>query len=312
MNFTENSDLRRRYCEQLETMNDRLREKNFAAQCETYYQNQIAHTAQALIESGRQIVLLSGPSASGKTTTAQKLAQTLESRFDRRAHVISLDDFFVGKGNYPKLPDGREDFESVDALHLTLFWETVDALLCQGRAMMPQFDFSASVRKDGAYELEVGKRDVVIFEGIHALNPRLMPADHGKDAYRVYVSPKCQVCRGDALFFPSRDLRLVRRMVRDRLFRAYTFSQTAKIWDNVCAGERENILPFSSMADSVIDTTHGYEYGLYVNYLQDAVSDADPIVRDMAEKIGQFVRISPAAVPSDSMIREFIGKGESI
>ena len=107
-------------------------------------------------------------------------------------------------------------------------------------------------------------------------------------------------------------MRLVRRMVRDRLFRAYTFSQTAKIWDNVCAGERENILPFSSMADSVIDTTHGYEYGLYVNYLQDAVSDADPIVRDMAEKIGQFVRISPAAVPSDSMIREFIGKGESI
>lgn len=279
-----------------------------------YYKRQIRQTAENVRDSKQRIVLLSGPSGSGKTTTANKLKEEL-SLFGKTAHVISLDDFFRGKGRYPKLPDGRDNFESVFALDLDLIKSTISDMLDSGFANMPRFDFSISERIDNAYTLTVGENDIVIFEGIHALNPILIPDNHGSDAHRIYVSPKCQVLDGYEEIISGKTLRLTRRMIRDHRFRNYLHQQTVAIWDNVLSGERENITPFANTSDSVIDTTHFYEYGLYGRYLEDleereGLEKELEAVKAIKKSFDRFIPVK-ADVPKDAMIREFIGKDEN-
>ena len=316
MIFTAKGDPHARYDVQLSEINRMIKEdpERLIQLTERYYSEQIQNTAQQIKNTGQHIVLLSGPSGSGKTTTADKLKICL-SAFGKTAHVVSLDDFFLGKGRYPKLPDGRDNFESVYALDLQLIRKTICDMLDKGFARMPRFDFGTSERINNAYELTVGENDIVIFEGIHALNPILLPENHGADAHKMYVSPKCTVLDGEEKIISGKDLRLTRRMIRDRNFRHYAYQQTVAIWDNVLDGERENITPFANTADSVVDTTHFYEYGLYSAYLA-TVQNYDGLEKEMAtvvkikKKFDRFSFVSPSIVPNGAMIREFIGKDE--
>ncbi len=316
MIFTAKDDPRARYSVQLSEINRMIKQDpaKLIRLTEQYYDEQVKKTAQRIKNGGQHIVLLSGPSGSGKTTTANKLKVCL-SDLGKTAHVVSLDDFFLGKGRYPKLPDGRDNFESVYALDLELIRKTISDMLDKGFARMPKFDFGISERIDNAYELTVGENDIVIFEGIHALNPILLPENHGSDAHKMYVSPKCTVFDGQEEIVCGKDLRLTRRMIRDRKFRHYAYQQTVAIWDNVLDGERENITPFANTADSVVDTTHFYEYGLYSAYLATAENregfEKELIaVLDIKKKFDRFSFVSPSIVPSGAMIREFIGKDE--
>lgn len=314
MIFTERNDPHDRYFVELSEINRMINEgvPELVRRTEEYYNRQVCACVDGIEKLRRNIVLLAGPSGSGKTTTAQKLKKELENR-KIAAHVISLDNFFVGKGNYPKLPDGRDDFESVNALDISLIHSTISDMLERGHASLPEFDFSASIRRDGASELCLNDRDIVIFEGIHALNPQLMPKEHGRDAYRVYVSPKCCVTNGGKPLIPGKILRLTRRMVRDFKFRNYLYQQTVAIWDNVCAGERKNINPFAHSADSVIDTTHFYEYGLYGNELahlksQEGFESEEKTVLAVKKLYDEFLPVGAENVPADAMVREFIGE----
>ena len=313
MIFSEKTNPHSRYNVELSEINKLIQEdvKTLVEETDRYYQNQVKTTAEEIEDSHQHIVLLSGPSGSGKTTTAGKLKQEL-SRFGKVAHVISLDDFFRGKGRYPKLPDGRDDFESVYALDLELIQKTISDMLDNGYASMPRFDFSISERIDSAYQLEVGEKDIVIFEGIHALNPILLPENHGKDAHKIYVSPKCQIVNNGELLISSKNLRLTRRMIRDYKFRNYLHQQTVAIWDNVVDGERKNITPFADTADSVIDTTHFYEYGLYGKFLEvlehrDGFEKQTEVVQKIKGKYDRFSRVDADLVGREAMIREFIG-----
>jgi len=209
MIFTAKDNPHARYSVQLSDINELIKKDPAALIKHTgeYYDNQVKKAAEEIKNEGRHIVLLSGPSGSGKTTTANKLKNAL-SLFGKTAHVVSLDDFFLGKGRYPKLPDGRDNFESVYALDLQLIRKTISDMLDTGFAKMPRFDFGISERIDNAYQLSVGENDIVIFEGIHALNPILLPENHGRDAHRMYVSPKCRVFDGDEELFCGKELRL--------------------------------------------------------------------------------------------------------
>lgn len=316
MIFTAKGDPHARYSIQLSEINRMLKNdpEELIRFSDDYYKRQITKTAESINASGHRIVLLSGPSGSGKTTTAFKLKQEL-ALFGKTAHMVSLDDFFRGKGRYPKLPDGRDNFESVFALDLELIKKTILDMLDEGYANMPRFDFSTSERIDNAYSLTVGENDIVIFEGIHALNPMIMPDNHGHDAHRIYISPKCQVLDGYEEIVSGKTLRLTRRMIRDHKFRNYLHQQTVAIWDNVLSGERENISPFANTSDSVIDTTHFYEYGLYARYLEHCEERAGlekelEIVKAIKKNFDRFIPVD-VSVSNDAMIREFIGKDES-
>ncbi len=313
MIFSEKTNPHSRYNVELSEINKLIQEdiKALVDETDRYYQNQVKTTAEEIEDSRQHIVLLSGPSGSGKTTTAGKLKQEL-SRFGKVAHVISLDDFFRGKGRYPRLPDGRDDFESVYALDLELIRKTISDMLDNGYASMPKFDFAISERIDNAYQLEVGEKDIVIFEGIHALNPILLPENHGKDTQKIYVSPKCQIVDNGETVISSKTLRLTRRMIRDYKFRNYLHQQTVAIWDNVIDGERKNITPFADTADSVIDTTHFYEYGLYGTLLEnlehrEEFEKEQEVVRKIKERYDRFSRVDMDLVKREAMIREFIG-----
>lgn len=276
-----------------------------------YYFTQLYQAVDGIIDDRSKIVLLSGPSGSGKTTTAGKIAAALDEK-GKKAHVISIDDFFVGKGNYPLLPDGSEDFESVYALDLNLFRKTVDDILSQDKVFLPRFDFTTSTRQDNAYSIDLSENDIIIFEGIHALNPLLLPENHRHEVFRLYVAVKGQVFDGDKKVFASSDIRMLRRMIRDNLFRNYPHVRTVRIWQNVVDGEERWIYPFRDTADAVIDTTHPYELGLYKQIIDktpdlDGFDGEEEVIRKLAKKLSVFPNVSKDVVPKDALIREFIG-----
>lgn len=277
-----------------------------------YYFNQIDDAVDGIIEDNSKVVLLAGPSGSGKTTTAKNIANKLNQK-GKITHVISIDDFYVGKGNYPLLPDGSEDFESVYSLDLNLFKKTVDDILTRDSVSLPRFDFATSTREDNAYTLNLSVDDIIIFEGIHALNPLLLPENHKSEIFKIYVAVKTQVYLNENLILSSQELRLIRRMIRDNLFRNYEHQRTWRIWQNVLNGEEKYIKPFMYEADFVIDSIHPYEIGVYKTVLEntktlEGFEEETKGIKTLAEKLSCFESVNLNLIPKTSMIREFIGE----
>ena len=298
----------------LETINDLVKNspEKLIIQTRDYYFSQVEECANEIIKDNSKVVLLSGPSGSGKTTTAKNIADNLNKK-GKIAHVVSIDDFYVGKGKYPLLPDGSEDFESVYSLDLDLFRKTVDEILTKDKVSLPRFDFATSSRKDNAYSLDLSKDDIIIFEGIHALNPLLLPENHKSEVFKLYVAVKTQIYKDDTLVLSSREIRLTRRMIRDNLFRNYEHQRTIRIWQNVLHGEEKYIRPFMKEADFVIDTIHPYEIGVY-KLVVDNTKDLSGFeketekIKDLSKKLEIFESIDKNLIPKNSMIREFIGE----
>ncbi len=277
-----------------------------------YYNRQVEKTVEGIISDNSKVVLLAGPSGSGKTTTAGNIAKLLNQK-GKIAHVVSIDNFFVGKGNYPILPDGSEDFESVYSLDLNLFRKTVDDILTKDEVSLPKFDFSVSQRTDNAYTLKLTSQDIIIFEGIHALNPLLLPENHKSEIFRVYVAVKSEIYDNENKVLSSQNIRLIRRMIRDNLFRNYPHQRTVRIWNNVLNGEEKYIKPFMREADSVIDSIHPYEIGVYRAILLktpplETFENETKRISEIAQEIEKFTPFDETKIPKDSMIREFIGE----
>lgn len=298
----------------LETINDLVKNspEKLIIQTRDYYFSQVEECANEIIKDNSKVVLLSGPSGSGKTTTAKNIADNLNKK-GKIAHVVSIDDFYVGKGKYPLLPDGSEDFESVYSLDLDLFRKTVDEILTKDKVSLPRFDFATSSRKDNAYSLDLSKDDIIIFEGIHALNPLLLPENHKSEVFKLYVAVKTQIYKDDTLVLSSREIRLTRRMIRDNLFRNYEHQRTIRIWQNVLHGEEKYIRPFMKQADFVIDTIHPYEIGVYklvVDNTKDLLGFEKETekIKHLSKKLEIFESIDKNLIPKTSMIREFIGE----
>lgn len=284
----------------------------FADYSEGQYRAQIESIADDVLSSGRHIVMLTGPSAAGKTTSAHKIADAIAARGCRSA-VVSLDDFYAGAGRYPKHPDGTDDYESLGSLNLPVLQECLAKLHTEGVCKAPIFDFKIQ-QPNGTRTIDC-RDGVVIIEGLHALNPALTEELPEDAALCLYAGLREEYADSrDARCLATRDIRLARRLVRDCLFRGHGAAFTLGLWGHVCAGEDRYIKPYKPRANLLLDTTHTYEVCLWHTVL-DAMP-ADPALtatqaRQLAalrEKFAAFPALGTELVPQNSMLREFIGK----
>lgn len=259
-----------------------------------------------------EIILLAGPSASGKTTTALKLAHMLGS-MGHKAYTISLDDFFRDQRDC--LDEGGEkDFESVHALDLPLLREAFRSLLEEGCCEVPVFDFSIGGRRAQTRHISINPGDFIIVEGLHALNPLItdcLPAGRAVKLY-VNVSSRIYDAQGNVVL-TKRNMRFVRRLIRDYHFRASTVDNTLMLWDGVVKGEDRYLFPFRDRADIRINSFHMYETCVFRDSALSLLSgvDADspyyPAVSRLMQSLERFVSLPEDVVPAHSLLREFLG-----
>ena len=288
--------------------------EQFIHASEERYRNIIRRVAEQAVSSGAaSIILLAGPSASGKTTTAGKSAQALVES-GHGAYTVSLDNFYLNQDLSPRLPDGTPDFETVHALDIPLIHETFCRLMQDGRCELPLFDFPSGRRLIQTERLKLEKGDVVIVEGLHALNPLIyeaFPPEHLLKAY-VSVSSRIYTEKGK-IVLNKRNLRFVRRLIRDSRFRATNVYQTYLLWQSVQRGEDLYLFPFRGNADVRINSIHLYEPCVFreeaVGMLRQ-IEPEHPFYRDAVRMIASLERFEPIArelVPEESLLREFMG-----
>lgn len=277
---------------------------------ERRYRSQILDVARTIDKHKKEqkLILIAGPSASGKTTTAILLQRRL-MKMGVNSERISLDNFFRPKEEAPTLPSGEKDFESINALDLEGIHTCFTELVRDRRTSIPLFDFKLG-RENGRLPLEI-TNDVLLIEGIHALNPAIIPPGLSGRFHKVYISVKTEFEQGGQVVLSSKDLRLMRRMLRDYESRNAGIPCTMDMWNNVLRGERSYIKPFMNTADDVIDSIHIYEPLVYRDLLLPLLPENPdcPHARKLGQlrgALGCFDPIDPDFVPEDSLIREFI------
>lgn len=297
---------------QMDDVNSRIKSDAYVSECEGAYSARVGAMADEIIERGVKIVMASGPSASGKTTSCKRLAQALVFR-GHRATVVSLDDFFKNIEDYPRLPDGSPDMDNVQAVDIPLVNACLKELVDTGTTVIPQFDFVAQRRSEKTLAIDASCGGIAIVEGIHALNPILSETLSDAEMLRMYVGLREEYYADKKRLVPTRDLRIVRRLVRDRLFRGYPAEATLDSWGNIVRGENLYVKPFKERADLLLDSSLSYEPCVLAPLLTALVADSTEggEHRDTLERLERefsyFVPADAAAVPKNSLLREFIG-----
>ena len=264
---------------------------------------------------GVKMVLIAGPSSSGKTTFAQRLGIQLKIN-GLKPVTISVDNYFVEREDTPRNEKGEYDFESIDAIDIDLFNKHLLALLNGEEVEMPEFDFHEGTKKYNGNKIKLGKDDVLVIEGIHCLNDKLTERIPKEQKYKIYISA-LTVLNMDAFNrISTTDTRLIRRIVRDNQFRGYTAQNTISTWNNVNLGEEKNIFPFQEEADSIFNTSLIYELGVLKNEampLLEKITNDEPEYAEaqrLLEILRYFKPISKDLVPSNSLLKEFLGGGD--
>ncbi len=262
-----------------------------------------------------KIVSIAGPSASGKTTTAHILCDTLES-LGETTNVVSLDNFYLPVDKLPILEDGTRDIESVNSLDKQLIEKCFTQIVETGKTVLPMFDFTKKVRIENALPIDISKHGIIIVEGLHGLNPIITDLAPEKNIFKIYISVNSSICdENGKMLMSSRQIRLVRRTLRDMVFRASPADVTLSLWNNVVEGEKKHLYCFKGTADVQLKTLHLYEPCVYRNdflKLKDQVSYGTPCYdyfMKTADVLEKFESIDSSLVPYDSLIREFIGGG---
>ncbi len=280
---------------------------------EAYYDTQLQKTAEEIIKRGDvRLVLLAGPSSSGKTTTSKKLMTNLKCR---GMHVIqiSVDNYFVDKEKTPIGPDGKYDFESIHAIDLDLFNSHLTDLMNGKEIEMPIYNFITGKREYKGNFLKLNDGDIMIIEGIHCLNDELTKSIEKKYKYKIYISPLVELNIDEHNHIHTTDIRKLRRIVRDSKTRGKGASATLSMWSSIRKGEENNIYPYQDEADQVINSSLIYEIGVlktYVEPLLFCVDEEDEVYPEALRLINflrNFLPIPSDDVPIDSVLREFIG-----
>ena len=302
---------------QLDNINRAVRtdKVGFMEQCDHEYQKKVEQAADLICQNMKlsPVVLLSGPSGSGKTTTAHKITAELRRR-GVGTHTISMDDYFVRRDpkTAPRTPQGEIDYESPEMMDLQLLSQHFAQLTRGEEILVPHFEFARQMRNDSkARPLKLGKDEVAIFEGIHALNTKLT-AGH-PNATRLYISARSNVMEGDVLRFKGTWMRLTRRAVRDFNFRGTDIVGTLDMWANVRRGEKLYISPYKHTAHMLFDSSLPYEVSVmacYARPLMAAVPEENQRRHELLELVrafDAFETIEPGLVLRDSLLHEFIG-----
>ncbi|MDE6726925.1 MAG: nucleoside kinase [Oscillospiraceae bacterium] len=285
--------------------------ESFIAEGERLYFEQLLEAAKKIFEqrTEKPIVLISGPSGSGKTTSAMRVAAALKNK-GCGAHVISMDNYFLPLKKDTELHGEDIDYESPERLDSELFSEHLEKLRRGEEIDIPGFDFALQDRIPGM-KLKLEKDDVVILEGIHALNP-VVTGDSDDYTHRIYVSVRTRIQNGEDLLHPSK-IRLMRRLMRDKLYRGREQSETFEFFKSVERGEDLYIMPHKHRADFDIDTFIEYEASVYRDILLPELEKTAQTYSGYSEfaDIEKFLRLlSPTDkkfVPENALIREFIG-----
>ncbi len=284
--------------------------ESFVRHCEISYEARILAAAKETLSASCRVVMLTGPSASGKTTTATKLQEAL-GEAGKKAVVVNLDDFFKNLSEYPRLPNGQVDYESVHALDIAEIHRCLLTLLDKGSCLLPQYDFETEHRKETRREVHL-EDGVVIVEGIHALNPRLTDVLPKACVYKIYAGLREEYSHGGQRFLPTRDIRLARRLVRDAKFRGHDAQKTMDMWPRVCEGEDLYIKSFKSHADLLIDTSLSYEICVLAPFIQSLKGTLEDTIygrqlNSLAERFSHCRTLSQQYVPKQSILKEFVG-----
>lgn len=283
----------------------------FVTWCDESYNERINLAAAAIVCGCFKLVMLTGPSACGKTTSAVKIAARLRS-IGTPAKVISLDNFYHNIDNYPRLPDGSKDYENITALDIEAVVGCFKDIIEKGETQLPSFDFLTEMRRADTEHIS-SDGGVIIIEGIHALNPILTKNFSHKDIFKIYISMREEYSYFGKRLVPSIDLRLARRMVRDFLFRGHTAEKTFTMWTKVCEGEDFYIKVYKREADYLLDTSHSYEACVLGPYLEKLAQcktgndGYDKMLFELSQRFLQFTAIDKQYISEDSMMREFVG-----
>ena len=282
---------------------------------ETHYEGQLALISEAIYQNKENIklVLLAGPSSSGKTTTAKKLGIYLQSK-GFKTNYISIDDYFLEKNETPKDENGEYDFESIEALDLELFNKHLVKLLSGEKVLMPEYNFVLGKKEYKKRYLQLEKNDILIIEGLHGLNDRLTSAIKRKNKFKVFICPYTQINIDNHNYVHTSDTRKLRRIVRDNQTRGKSTADTLKMWKKIHDGEMKNIFPYQSDIDWVINSALVYEIGVLKTYVEPLLFSVDekdetyPEAIRLINLLRNFLPIPSDDIPRDSVLREFIGK----
>ncbi|MGN1268020.1 MAG: nucleoside kinase [Candidatus Aphodocola sp.] len=281
---------------------------------ETLANNNLFEIAKDIYERKDKIkiVLMAGPSSSGKTTTSKKLSLYLNS-FGLNPKPISIDDYFLPREQTPKLPNGEYDFESLNALNIPLFNEHLEKLLNHEEVYLPKFDFITGVPTISDKPFNLEENDIIIIEGLHGLNEELTGNIKKENKYKIYISPLTDLNIDNHNIVSTSDVRLLRRIVRDNRTRGYKAEETIRKWNLVREGEENYIFPYQDEADKIYNTALTYEIGVLKLYAEPLLYEVDSSsiyyeeARRLLDFLDMFLAIPTEVIPSDSILREFIG-----
>lgn len=260
-----------------------------------------------------KIILIAGPSSSGKTTTSKKLAIHLKSK-GLTPKNLSTDDYFLEREQTPKDEKGEYDYETIDAIDIDLFNENLSKLLNKEEVSLPAYNFITGKKEyPTTKKMVLNDKDVLIIEGIHGLNEKLTEKIPREQKYKIYISPLTQLSIDNHNRIHTTDARLLRRMVRDYKFRNYSAEDTIKSWPMVRKGEEKYIFPYQDEANIILNSSLVYEIGVLKSFVEPLLFSVEEDKEEFIEAkrllyfLRNFLPISPEDIPKDSVLREFIG-----
>lgn len=282
--------------------------------CEALHEKKVARIADQIYHKRKKIklILIAGPSSSGKTTFSKRLSIQLLANGLTPVN-LSTDDYFLDREHTPRDENGDYDFETIDAVDLKQFNKDLQDLLDKKEIQVPRFSFEDGKRYYNGQTLSISKKSVVIIEGIHALNPKLTAAipDHLK--YKIYISALASINLDRDNRIPSFENRLIRRIIRDYKYRSYSAKDTINRWKSVRDGENKHIIPFMNEADILFNSALPYELGVLKQYAEPILREVPPNCEEYSEAqrllkfFSFFVPILADEIPPTSILREFLG-----
>lgn len=272
--------------------------------------DEITHRSQ----DGKRVklVLISGPSSSGKTTFSKRLSIQLMTN-GLKPYPISLDDYFVNRNDTPLDENGKHDFESLYAVDLPFFEEQLTILLNGGEVELPRYNFTTGKREMSGKKLRIDEHMILIIEGIHALNPALTPHIPNENKYKVYVSALTTILLDNHNYIPTTDNRLLRRIIRDYKYRNYSAEETIARWPSVRAGEEKWIFPYQENADAMFNSALLFELAVLKDYVEPVLRKVPNRCPEYSEAhrllrfLNYFVSVQDKELPPTSLLREFLG-----
>lgn len=297
----------------LNALNTKTKRNDFIDICETFQTQNYAKVAQMIKDRGNvKVVLIAGPSSSGKTTSAYKISLHLRA-LGYNPKVISLDNYYLGHDKTPRDENGNFDFECLEALNVEMLNQNLVDLFEGKEIELPAYNFDCGQSYMSGKFMKLGPNDILIMEGIHGLNDKLTPLVKPEYKFKIYLSALTQLNLDDHNRVPTSDNRLIRRIVRDSHFRGKPAAGTIAMWDSVQKGEQLHIFPFQNNADAVLNTALDYEISVlkvYAEPMLKAVKPSEPEYTEACRLLGfleNFSTIPSDYVPKQSIIREFIG-----